>query len=287
METNDKRDSINIMDISKVVSHFFKSLYIKLGLSKQLIIGSLIFSILVGILSYLFWPKYYSMELVIENRRVPNEICMEILNDIQKNTAKSIFSSRRSPFPFLEHNLKFSPKIANSIKSISYLHYNKNYELLFRDSIGKVYPFKIEIDLYDTSHISEVEWGIINYLETLPYIEKRKISAINNIKENSILIDKLLQEIDTINLKSVQIQRTKEDGISIIPFDPTKIIEKKENLYSSRINNTEKLFFINSFELINRGAISPAKKNVPLFLIIVSCWIISFSVSFTILKFKK
>ncbi len=151
-------------------------------------------------------------------------------------------------------------------KLIHHIDVRNDSILLLIDDIGAGDKnFVINIDVYDTKIIENLEEGLLQYLENNPYAleqkKQKKITLLGLISK----MEKNINEIDTL-IKVVckgMFPNPQQSGfIYGEPINPTTLIEQSDLAYSKLLRHRHDLQFVDNIHLV-KGFTPMMKANFP------------------------
>lgn len=287
-ENNDLNESIDIFKIVSNIKSAFNRGWNKIISHKVRMIVFMFLFASIGVIIYYVAPTYYQAEMLISNNVIENETCKSLIESLQENHPPSYLKKNKKTATVFKNNLDLPSNVAKNLRSITYEPFNKKYERIYEDSIVKSYPFKIQIQTYDSTIFKELGQSIINYLKGSPYIEfklERSLTYyINNIKD----IDAKLKKLDSIQM--IMLKRNSfvdasvsSNGFTINALDPTKITSKEVELFrekESYIQNIKSLK--NTFPVIKTlYSTGNIKGNFSIVSLVILGLLIGFILGFT------
>lgn len=203
----------------------------------------IIFSSLGFLLFYLN-PKYYEAEMIVAHKRLTNDECSEIFEQLKKIESSPELLSKEINMNILQ---------CEKVKKIRFMPLNSKHLKIYADSTNDTSPFKVIIEAYDPTVYDSIQSKIINYLEKNEYSVIRKNAELNYIEGYEQRINKVLKDLDTLkkvtNLNLMKI-KSNENGLTIDAIDPVKISEAELKFYESKLKLLQLKDLNNSFEML-------------------------------------
>jgi hypothetical protein len=208
----------------------------------------------IGYLAFYISPKVFEAEMIVAHKRLTNDECGEIFEQLKKIEATPEILSK-------ELNMSFSD--CEKIKTIRFQPLNSKYSKIYADSTKDSSPFKVIIETYDYSVYDSLQKKIIIYLEKNEYSVARKNADLNYLENYEQRINKVLIDLDSLkritNLNLMKI-KSNDNGLTIDAIDPVKISEAELKFYESKLKLIQLKDLNNSFEIL-KGFVSTNKPS--------------------------
>ncbi|HEY4149907.1 MAG TPA: hypothetical protein VGM41_13300 [Chitinophagaceae bacterium] len=212
-----------------------------------LFIGIILFTGGMGFLVRYFLPKAYETEGIFLSHTLPASFCVTLVNGMDR------YSGEKTRGRALEHQLKIRPDAAAAVKSleaslVTDSLYINSYK---RDTALSV--FKITLVTHDTSSITEVQNGVVSFLENNEYSVKRKKARIQTWKSLDADLTAKISGLDSVKkiVNSSIIPRASGQGIILgEPINPVSIYQQEMIYYKEKLSIAETLATYSNIEVV-------------------------------------
>ncbi len=235
---NKKQEDLDIITLVKAVNGGIKSFFDKvlwlINFSLKHFLTFLPFIIVFcGLFLGLYYAKkpVYKSTISLSHIRVENDYCYQMIKNLD-NCIDGKFNSK------LASELSLATEYASQIISINYLPLNNNISLRFADSVTVLLPFKIEVEVYDTSILDSLQKCLFNYLENNEYAKKLKGLDDEALGLTQNRLKSELHSMDSLKTLVEQSIIPRSQGTGIIlgePINPVEIYKESVEMFEKQI----------------------------------------------------
>jgi hypothetical protein len=225
-------EEINLMELLLRIKASFLSNY-------RLVIYILLVSATTGLILFLRLPKRYDLRMMADSRVLASKEVVEIINSLNSHLKKQDFN-------LLSQKLKLSTK---SIEDIYYLEAVPTSETVDGISNSKD-AFVITSAVKNKDIIDSLQYTLVNYIETFPFVRKRIEIEKQNLQ---LMLDEAIREkkqLDTLQLRVMDL--LKKSGNTTIILDPSHLNEQKYEFEEKIIDLKYSIKFVDNIQIITQ-----------------------------------
>ena len=191
--------------------------------------------------SHLRKPHFES-SLVIESRMLNYPLGNSLITTLQRLIDESNYSS-------LKEKLEIQTDQVSKIKSIEAIELRDGSSAKDLEKIPAT-MIKIDVQVYNTEILPQLENGIINHLEKNPYVKKRVAIQKANLQTLQERIRSELDQLDQLKASLYQdiVNQSKQTNITVI--DPANVFKELIELYETELETRSQLELINNIQVI-------------------------------------
>ncbi len=227
----DKRE-IDLLSLITNSILFFKKHFI-------LIIILLTLGLTVGAVEFFYGKNYYRTNLIASSPVVNKQIIYEIVEPIS-------FFVKNEMYDSVSIQLDIDVDKAKSIREID-----------LDTSINEAVV--ITLDLYDKDNISEIQMGLINYFNNIPYIKSTIVKRRSELENYIALLDQEIEDLNEMQ-KMVLVNLNEENNQKMVSAGG--LFNEMVIIYEKKIELEEEYNSLHSFTLINNNLIFIAQKSL-------------------------
>ncbi len=193
----------------------------------------------IGAVEFFYGRNYYRTNLIASSPVVNKQIIYEIADPINYFVSNEIYDSVAS-------ELNIDIESAKSIR-------NMDLDTSINEAVV------ITLDLYNKDFINEIQIGLMNYFNEIPYIKSTIVKRRLEIENYLALLDKEIEDLNEMQ-QAVLNNINKEDGQKMVSagglFNEIVIIYEKKIELENEYNS------LHAFTLINDNVVFIAQKSL-------------------------
>jgi hypothetical protein len=287
-QKSNSSDEIDLRELFSAIGNFFKSIFFNFILFivaiKNAIINNLklIFILgllggIIGIIAHFVTPDIYKSSILLRSTYLNGRLMESTIDKLQLLTEDEDRTQ-------LAKALKIDTTTANKIAGFSYEPFVSEEEIieleLFKEqlkteiedetiinrfvnrlSMDNKSTYRIYVEVFDRSVISELEQPLINYFRNNPFVAKRLEIQEQTLKLESENIEGELIELDSLkeilfkNFRMVG-ERDRDGSNNVILADeqttnPISVFNESRRAYAKKLDIQRQLYLTPQFELID------------------------------------
>ena len=209
-------------------------------LLKRNLIIIIIFSCVGPIVGYLHFKlktPVFKSSMILENQmlNLPSSSGLVILLDEL---------IRDSNYQQVSKNLNISVEQSMHLKRIV-------VENIYDEEIeDEIKTFKISIDVTDTQIIDDLQNGLIDYLESNPFVKKRIELKKETINAQISFIKNEMKEIEKYKSEILRGELLKDKSNNLLVFDPMSVYQQAIDLFNRELGLKKDLQLVENFHVI-------------------------------------
>lgn len=193
-----------------------------------------------------YWlPKAYKTEGLFVSQVLPGSYCSMMiaqLNDVVSSGANNAIVAEQ---------LGVNEAVVGDLKS---MHVIAIDDTLFAKQADTTFsPFRIELVLWNMQHLEDIQKGILNYLETSEYAEKRLSARKKSLIALKQEYKSRRSSLDTLKRIVNNSVTPRSEGRGIIfgePLNPVLVYDAEKNYYDTELKVTEDLAVLRNIDVI-------------------------------------
>lgn len=239
-----------------------------------------IFCALIGLFAGYFFFKTtkptYESSMILQNElfNLPNgSSLVTLLNDLIRDKNYDQLSERLN-------------MTKEQVRAIVDINVNNLYKELTPEEEIKV--FKVSVNVTETTILSDLQNGLINYLEQNPYVRKRIDLKKEGISDQIAYIKDDLQGIERLKSQILNGDLLSDKSSDLLLFDPASVYQESIRLFEKEVELRTALQLAENFHVIQEFTVfqnpsSPrlsSNMGIGLFIGLVPCAIVVFFLEF-------
>ncbi|MDD4148982.1 MAG: hypothetical protein PHE33_03030 [Bacteroidales bacterium] len=196
-------------------------------------------SVLVGILEFYLGKNHYEVNLIATSPNVDSEIVYEIAEPIKYYIHNEMYDT-------VAQQLSVDIEVAKCIKKIE-------LDTSLNDAVI------ITLNLYSKDYIQEIQNGLMNYFNEIPYFKSQLTKRQNEIET---YISVLEQEIDDLNKMQEAVLGNMDDKNNHKMISVGGLFSEMVVIYDKKIELEKEYKSLHYFSLVNNNVIFLSQKSL-------------------------